>query len=300
MQTIDITRQKKNLPIGFVSQTTGVLPVTLRAWERRYGLIKPLRTEKGHRLYSEEDIALIRQIIRLINQGIAVGKVRQHLQDPEGTTASTSDWPQLRQQLLHAAQNLRKSTIIDLIRHAGKLYPLPMLASELITPVQHFIDQSDHSDRWAHSQLLEQSVTIYLDQRSHQVNLPAAAPTIFMVTMLAEKIPLSAHLFESIAREAGVDLRWLGRVPGISALTEIAHRHNIRAAVIWEDSEILGPWEALLSRLKSSLEIPVAIGGAFALQHAAKLQEISIPVLPADQQAAIAILKGWIETNTCP
>ena len=39
-----------------VAELTGVKPVTLRAWQRRYNLIKPQRTDKGHRLYSEQDI----------------------------------------------------------------------------------------------------------------------------------------------------------------------------------------------------------------------------------------------------
>ena len=38
------------LPIRTVSILTGVHSVTLRAWERRYGLITPQRTPKGHRL----------------------------------------------------------------------------------------------------------------------------------------------------------------------------------------------------------------------------------------------------------
>lgn len=35
------------LPIREVARITGVNAVTLRAWERRYGLIVPLRTAKG-------------------------------------------------------------------------------------------------------------------------------------------------------------------------------------------------------------------------------------------------------------
>ena len=44
-----------------VSELTGVKPVTLRAWQRRYNLVQPQRTEKGHRLYLSSDIATIRQ-----------------------------------------------------------------------------------------------------------------------------------------------------------------------------------------------------------------------------------------------
>ncbi len=50
-------------PIREVAQQTGVNPVTLRAWQRRFGLLNPERTDKGHRLYSEQDIALVHEIV---------------------------------------------------------------------------------------------------------------------------------------------------------------------------------------------------------------------------------------------
>ena len=49
-------KQEELFPIREVSRLTGVNPVTLRAWERRYGLIQPTRTDSGHRLYSQADI----------------------------------------------------------------------------------------------------------------------------------------------------------------------------------------------------------------------------------------------------
>ena len=51
------------LPIREVARLTGVNPVTLRAWERRYGLIVPQRTPKGHRLYSGAQIDQVRQVL---------------------------------------------------------------------------------------------------------------------------------------------------------------------------------------------------------------------------------------------
>jgi MerR family transcriptional regulator, light-induced transcriptional regulator len=74
-------------PIRHVCAETGINPVTLRAWERRYGLIRPLRTPKGHRLYSSEDIAHIRRILALLDEGVAVsqvGRVLQHAAPPAG------------------------------------------------------------------------------------------------------------------------------------------------------------------------------------------------------------------------
>lgn len=62
-------------PIREVSRLTGVNAVTLRAWERRYGLIQPTRTDSGHRLYSQADIDDIRRILGWLERGVAVSKV---------------------------------------------------------------------------------------------------------------------------------------------------------------------------------------------------------------------------------
>ena len=51
------------LPIREVARLTGVNAITLRAWERRYGLVVPLRTPKGHRLFSSEHVQRIQDVL---------------------------------------------------------------------------------------------------------------------------------------------------------------------------------------------------------------------------------------------
>ncbi len=57
--------------IQAVSEATGVPTATLRAWERRYGVPAPKRAGNQYRLYSEEDVALIRRMALLCSQGTA-------------------------------------------------------------------------------------------------------------------------------------------------------------------------------------------------------------------------------------
>jgi DNA-binding transcriptional MerR regulator len=73
-QTISL-EQEQLFPIREVARLTGVNPITLRAWERRYGLIVPIRTESGHRLYSMSDIERVRSILGWIERGVVVSKI---------------------------------------------------------------------------------------------------------------------------------------------------------------------------------------------------------------------------------
>lgn len=57
-----------------VVQETGLKPDTLRAWERRYGLPEPQRTESGHRLYSQNDITLLKWLIARQEEGLSISR----------------------------------------------------------------------------------------------------------------------------------------------------------------------------------------------------------------------------------
>ncbi|WP_019591965.1 MerR family transcriptional regulator [Thioalkalivibrio sp. ALE20] len=90
----DSNEQAGLYPIRHVCAETGINDVTLRAWERRYGLIRPMRTPKGHRLYSEEDIRRVRRIMELLDQGIPVSQVHRVLQRDEDAAAQESAAPE--------------------------------------------------------------------------------------------------------------------------------------------------------------------------------------------------------------
>ena len=57
-----------------VVQETGLKPDTLRAWERRYGLPEPQRTESGHRLYSQNDINLLKWLLARQDEGLSISR----------------------------------------------------------------------------------------------------------------------------------------------------------------------------------------------------------------------------------
>lgn len=72
--------------IGEVALLCDINPVTLRAWQRRYGLLKPQRTDGGHRLFNEADIDRIREIKGWIDNGVQVGKVKDLLSQDDPDT----------------------------------------------------------------------------------------------------------------------------------------------------------------------------------------------------------------------
>lgn len=66
--------------VSWVADQLGLAPGTLRAWEQRYGVVRPVRSEGGFRLYSDDDLAALRAMVKLIEGGMqpaqAAGQVR--------------------------------------------------------------------------------------------------------------------------------------------------------------------------------------------------------------------------------
>lgn len=61
--------------IGVASRLTGIQPTTLRIWERRYGLVKPGRSEGKTRIYSEDDVRRLSLIKTLVDAGHQISTV---------------------------------------------------------------------------------------------------------------------------------------------------------------------------------------------------------------------------------
>ncbi len=60
--------------IQAVAELTGIPAATLRAWERRYGVPRPARTQSSYRLYSDDDVALLRRMRALSESGLSAAE----------------------------------------------------------------------------------------------------------------------------------------------------------------------------------------------------------------------------------
>ncbi|WOT05759.1 MerR family transcriptional regulator [Shewanella youngdeokensis] len=85
-----VSNNAKWFSIGEAAEVTGVNPVTLRAWQRRFGLVIPKRTDKGHRLYSSQHLSQIKEILYWLNKGVAISKVKPLLNSSVRQVAANS------------------------------------------------------------------------------------------------------------------------------------------------------------------------------------------------------------------
>lgn len=126
--------------IGEVAQLCDINPITLRAWQRRYGLLKPQRTDGGHRLFTESDIDRIREIKRWVDTGVQVGKVKTLLID--GSREQQQDWRARQEEVLRCLQSGRIDNLRQWLKENTRRYPARTLINQLITPLRQRLTSS--------------------------------------------------------------------------------------------------------------------------------------------------------------
>jgi DNA-binding transcriptional MerR regulator len=138
----NVFEQQDLFPIREVSRLTGVNPVTLRAWERRYGLIRPTRTESGHRLYSMADVEAVRSILSWTERGVAVSKVGSILarsaatrEAEEPAATPSGEWYEWQGQLRDAVNGFDEVRLEQLYGQIFSTYPLAVVFQDVLLPV---------------------------------------------------------------------------------------------------------------------------------------------------------------------
>lgn len=126
------------LPMRDVVSLTGINPVTLRAWERRHGLIRPQRTEGGHRLYTARDVQRIRDILRWTSNGLPISKVGDMLAgQPEAPVQPHSAFDDWRAAVVRATQAFDAQALEGLHGQLFTLMPKATVLREVLLPVWH-------------------------------------------------------------------------------------------------------------------------------------------------------------------
>ncbi|MCG7869033.1 MAG: MerR family transcriptional regulator [Candidatus Thiodiazotropha taylori] len=285
-------------PIRKVSELTGINPVTLRAWERRYGLIKPERTPKGHRLYTDDHIHLIRQIMDFIDQGISIGQVKNRLSDNgaslqavDSPRAEESDvWKTYRSRMLQAIAEFDDNALDGSYNEALSLYPIELVTRLLLQPMLHELQQRRSSqplaeveNRFFHTYLRNK-----LGARFHHQSAQACGRRLLGACLPNEYSEVELLLFSLKAMTQGYRPVLLGPDLSLEYLPMTINRAHSEALVLFGSLE---PPVALLQShlpaLVQKVNQPVFIGGSITQTHQAEILQAGAIPLAVDLAAAV-------------
>ncbi|MBN8414003.1 MerR family transcriptional regulator [Halomonas denitrificans] len=290
-------------PIREVSRLTGVNSVTLRAWERRYGLIEPRRTPKGHRLYAREDIERVERILQWLNRGVPVSQVKDLLAQPEPAEpapTAAGDWPSQRRQVLSAVDALDMDHLDSLYQQALALYPVGTCLTELWQPVILELEERWEGQLGAALQrrTLESFLRTRIGIRLFHANRIARGPTLLLDTLPDDDGALWTLMMALAASERGYRIVLMDDPLPFTDLPLALERLRPGAVVLCSGkAERADVVRRLLPRLAEQLDTTLALCGPVARIRAAELQDSEIEVLGDDIPMALDRLRPLIRQH---
>jgi len=283
MNAGDQTDNTPKYNVKAVSHLVGIPPVTLRAWERRYGLPTPQRGAQGYRLYSDYDVRTLRWLKSQIEAGLSISRAAQHLadlrrqgNDPALTMrrevaaqlpASTAN---LSQRCLEAWVALDVETASETLRLAFSLYAIETVLLEVISPAL-----VDIGERWHRGELpvaVEHFATQFCLRHLQSMVAAAGAPSrpglIVAACAPGELHEIGLLMLVVMLRWRGWDVMYLGPNLKLERLDEavgpLRPRVLLFTATRPESAEALRPLSEILTRFPQPAPRVIVGGQGFS------------------------------------
>jgi len=248
-QSIATLSDSPKYNIKTVCAQTGIRAVTLRAWERRYQLLRPHRTDSNYRLYSERDLAILRWLKSRVDEGIPIRTAANEFLEMR----HKGIWPEVMPALPSAlssplqpqtapalyANRLYKALIAhdealaaQLLTEAYRLYDVATICLEVVMPCLVNIGDAWQQGRirimtehFASNFLRGWLMTLFQAQP-----LPRVAPRIIIGCAPSELHEIGSLMLALLLRREGYRVEFLGQDVHIDDL--LAYARFERPALI--------------------------------------------------------------------
>lgn len=275
--------------ISTVANMLGVNAVTLRAWERRYQLINPKRTEAGHRLYSNEDIETIKVILQLLDEGIAISRVKQALAIASNLEQQdqqvSSHWDDYIERMLNGVNDFDEAVLDEVYNEAMSLYPVDVVTKQLILPLMYKLGV-----RWqklSTGVAEEHFTTVFLRNklgaRFHHRNLQNTGPRIIAACLPGENHEFGILLFALAAHARGYRIILLGADMPVKQIIEVVRRTNSKGVVLSGSVELdIQQLQEDLIQLTEDTNVPVWVGGSSSDKYREQIEDSGAMAVGSD------------------
>lgn len=316
MATILDYSDEPKFTIKSVFAQTGIRPVTLRAWERRYEVLNPHRSDNRYRLYSERDVAILRWLKNRVDNDTAISSAVQELRSmmvngmfPDAVPGRPATLPvqrgtppaQYARQLYQALVAHEEGRASDLLREAQALFDLNTILMQIITPAMVDIGNDWYlgriritTEHFASALIRGKLLTLlqaYPTRRGSAYLLVGCAPT--------EQHEISSLMFAVLLRSAGYRVEYLGPDIPLDDLVDYAAEQRpdmiILTASMKEAALELTRMQEKLSKLPKA---PLfGYGGAAFNQVPELRKKVAGVFLGESMEQAVKELRGLLQKS---
>ncbi len=251
------------------AQLTGLAPARLRAWERRYAVVRPARQPNGYRAYTAEQVALLRAFARLIENGERIGDLAVQ---PVEEVLSRSEAREIDESshgaLLAAVVSYDRVRLEGLVAEQLRVRGLSGFAREVVLPLAQVV-----GDLWALGKIPIAAEHMASEVVVHALKTGLREGRGNGFVCLAACIPGERHEWGFLAtladiQESGWQVHYLGPDLPVDDVVEAAWARQARAvAFSGSDPRLVEPQLPALTQLPARLPpraVPVIGGGGVA------------------------------------
>lgn len=305
----DTTSKPMLHPMRVVSQRTGLTPDLLRAWEKRYRAVTPVRSAGGQRHYSDADVERLTLLVRVTRGGRQIGQVaaldndelRKVIEADERAAAlnraPATDGPAPEAFLssaLMAVEAFDGYALEQTLRTAALRLSADDVLDQVIGPLLFTIGSLWHQGQLqpANEHLATTTIRRVLTWMGEVTAPPAGAPVVIIGTPAGHVHELGAMLAATTAAGNGWRVVYLGANLPAEELARAAKQVKASAvalSIVYPTGDAGVADE--LRRLRANLGagIGLVIGGSGASSYGDVLREIG-----ADTLTSLTALRGWL------
>jgi MerR family transcriptional regulator, light-induced transcriptional regulator len=294
------------LRIGELGRRVGVTPDVLRAWERRYGLLRPQRSRAGQRLYTEDDEARVRRMLEQMDRGYSPAvAARLALRGPARAappgvdpatagapaTSRTAELPVLADELRTALHGLDEAGAEAALDRLLAAFALDTVLREVVLPFLH-----DLGEQWARGVLTvgqEHFASAVVAGRLHALARgwdAGVGPRAVLACPSHERHELGLLCFALALRGRGWRVCYLGADTPAAAIDGVAEQLGAELVVLGavQAEPLVSALPALAALARDGRR--VCVGGRGA--SAALAARIGAESLPEDPIAAADLVSA--------
>ncbi len=296
-------------PMRVVAQRTGLTPDLLRAWEKRYGAVSPVRSAGGQRHYSDADVERLTLLVRATRGGRQIGQVAglpndellRVIEADERAAAlnraPSADGPApeiFLSSALMAIEAFDAYQLEQTLRTAALRLPADDVLDQVIGPLLFTIGSLWHQGQLlpANEHLASTTIRRVLTWMG-EVSTPGnGAPTVIVGTPAHHMHELGAMLAATSASGNGWRVIYLGPNLPAEELARAAKQVKADAvalSIIYPTGDPLVADELRRLRANLSPAIGLVVGGSGAASYADVLQEVGAELL-----GSLTALRGWL------
>jgi DNA-binding transcriptional MerR regulator len=255
----------KVLRIGELSRRVGVPVESLRAWERRYGLLAPSRTQGGFRLYGEDDVARVLAMRANLERGLSAAEaarlaLAEDVAEPPSSPAPVVDAAELAAALDRFDEAAAQQALDRLLA----TLTLDVVLRDVLLPSLR--DLGERWERGEASVAQEHFASNLLRGRLMALARTwdrGVGPRALLACVAGERHDLPLVAFGLALRGRGWRISYLGADTPAASVVDAARELSPDAVVV--SGTVAGVFDAVATQLREvALHAPLHLAGAAA------------------------------------